>query len=83
VSVKFKNSVPPVRRNTASILRAQSVIKAYWSDWCVLWDSHKNHTSITSADKMQELLEANNSRQVVHLLCFKTLLVVAQSSGTL
>jgi hypothetical protein len=40
----------------------------------------QNHTSIISADNMQELLKVNNSEQVVHLLCFKMLLVVAQSS---
>ena len=38
-------------------------------------------TAVPSADSMQELLEANNSKQVVHLLCFKMLLVVTQSSG--
>jgi len=81
VSVEFKNPVPPVRRHTASLLRVQSVINAYWIKWCLLWDSHKNHTSIPSADNMPELLESSNSKQVVHLLCFKMLLVVAQSSG--
>jgi len=47
----------------------------------VLCDSHTNHTAVPSADNMQELLQANNSEQVVRLLCFKMLLVVTQSSG--
>jgi hypothetical protein len=47
----------------------------------VYCETHEKQSSVPSADKMQELLEVNNSKQVVHLLCFKMLLVAAQSSG--